>query len=129
MRLLHLPIGVSLLAVCLSVPLAAQSESLDNAPAESAGLKNPYQGDSNHVRAGAKLFRQSCASCHGEAATGKGKNPSLRTERISQAPPGALFWFIRAGAAKKGMPSFNRLPQQRIWQIVTFLQASPAPAH
>ncbi len=126
---LCLCLGVSALVVCLSGGLRGQSDTYQNAPPESAELKNPYRGDSDHARAGAKLFRQSCASCHAADATGKGKYPNLRTGTISQAPPGALFWFIRAGAAKKGMPSFHRLPEERIWQIVTFLQAAPAPAH
>ena len=115
--------------ICLGGDLRAQFETFQNAPPESAAVKNPYQGDLNHARAGAKLFRQSCASCHGTDATGKGKYPNLRAEKVKQAPPGALFWFIRTGAAKKGMPSFNRLPEERIWQIITFLQAEPAPAH
>lgn len=123
---LYLGLGV---LVCLFGDLRAQSDTFQKAPPESAVLKNPYQGDSDHARAGAKLFRQSCASCHGTEATGKGKYPNLRTDKIKQAPPGLLFWFIRAGAAKKGMPSFNRLPEERIWQIITFLQAEPVPAH
>ncbi len=126
---LCLYLGVSALAVWLSSGLRGQSETFQNAPPESAELKNPYKGDPNHAKAGAKLFRQSCASCHGADATGKGKYPNLRTETVSQAAPGALFWFIRTGAAQKGMPSFNRLPEERIWQIVTFLQAELAPAH
>src|SRR5512133_3765846 len=100
---------------CLPCLVRAQSfRTIESAPAESSDLKNPYQGDPNHAKAGAKLFRQNCASCHGTDATGKGKYPNLRAERISQAAPGALFWFIRAGAAKNGMPSFNRLPEERI---------------
>jgi mono/diheme cytochrome c family protein len=117
------------LGVRLSGELQGQSDTFQSAPPESAGLKNPFNGDSDHARAGAKLFRRSCASCHGADATGKGKYPNLRTEKIRQTPPGALFWFLRTGAAKEGMPSFNRLPKERIWQIITFLQAEPAPAH
>ncbi len=122
-------LGVLALAFWLPAGLLGQSDTFQNAPPESVELRNPYKGDSNHAKAGAKLFRQSCASCHGSDAAGKGKYPSLRTDRISQASPGALFWFIRVGAAKKGMPSFNRLPEQRIWQIITFLQSEPAPTH
>ncbi len=126
---LCLYLSLAAAAVCLAGELEGQSATFENAPAESVELKNPYKADLDHAKAGAKLFRQSCASCHGADATGKGKYPNLRTERVTQAPPGALFWFIRTGAAKKGMPSFNRLPEQRIWQIVTFLQAEPVPAH
>ncbi len=38
------------------------------------------------------------------------------------APPGVLFWFLKNGNLKEGMPSWSRLPDQRRWQLVTYLQ-------
>lgn len=41
---------------------------------------------------------------------------------MHNAPPGVLFWFVKNGALKEGMPAWSRLPDQRLWQIVTYLQ-------
>jgi mono/diheme cytochrome c family protein len=92
-------------------------------PEKDRQRQNPFVNDSNAIAAGAKLFRQNCASCHGDLATGKDKHPNLRSERIRSATAGELQWLLTNGSMKNGMPSWSRLPEQQRWQIVEFLKS------
>jgi mono/diheme cytochrome c family protein len=70
------------------------------------------------------LFEEHCAECHGENAQGKKKRPSLRTERIqTEASEGELHWFLINGNIRHGMPSWSKLPDQQIWQLVSYLKS------
>jgi mono/diheme cytochrome c family protein len=84
---------------------------------------NPYAVQADAVRAGAKLFRQHCAECHHTNAEGGDDAPSLRAAHVQAAPPGALFWFVTNGDLRRGMPSWSRLPAERRWQLVSYLQS------
>lgn len=84
---------------------------------------NPYDSQAAAIAAGAKLFRQNCASCHGGEATGTDKRPNLHSERIRAASPGELEWLLKNGSMKNGMPSWSKLPEQQRWQIVSFLKS------
>ncbi len=89
----------------------------------AAQASNPYAGQADAVAAGRKLFRNECAQCHGAEAVGGPKAPSLRSRRVQEAPDDALFKFLTNGKLKHGMPSWSRLPEQRRWQIVTYLKS------
>jgi len=42
-------------------------------------------------------------------------------------PAGALFWFLN-GNLKHGMPpSWSRLPDERRWQLVSYLKSLATP--
>jgi len=84
---------------------------------------NPMAGDLDAVTAGAKLFRQNCATCHGKQAEGQAKRPNLHSDRIRDATPGELEWLLRNGSLKNGMPSWSRLPEPQRWQLVSFLKS------
>jgi mono/diheme cytochrome c family protein len=84
---------------------------------------NPMAGDLDAVTAGAKLFQQNCASCHGRQAEGQAKHPNLHSDRMREAKPGELEWLLRNGSLKNGMPSWSRLPEQQRWQLVSFLKS------
>jgi mono/diheme cytochrome c family protein len=96
---------------------------LSEAPASAKSLRNPFTGDARAVAAGRKLFLRHCAECHGRDAEGRGRAPDLRLPGIQNAPPGALFWAIRNGRLRKGMPSWSELPDAQRWQLVTYLQS------
>jgi mono/diheme cytochrome c family protein len=83
---------------------------------------NPYAGQAEAQRAGAKLFRRHCAACHGPDGQGIGKAPPLISNRARNAAPGAWYGVLRNGSLASGMPSFSRLPEAQRWQIVTWLQ-------
>lgn len=114
--------------LCLTVALmgacvfARSTALIDRVPAPAADLRNPYEHDDAARRAGAKLFAYECAACHGPARAGIGKAPPLNQLAVTSAPPGKLFWILRNGSLAAGMPSFAHLPEQRRWQIVTFLK-------
>jgi len=103
--------------------LGAQYRSpVDRAPESARAMSNPYDQREQAVRAGEKLYRQQCASCHGQRQEGARKTPPLNQPRIRNAPPGALFWVLRNGSIYRGMPSFAHLPEPQRWQIVTYLR-------
>lgn len=91
---------------------------------EAARLRsNPMAGDPNALMAGAKLFQQNCATCHGKQAEGRAKRPNLHSDHIKDATPGELEWLLKNGSLKNGMPSWSRLPEQERWQLVSFLKS------
>ena len=85
-------------------------------------LNNAVSSDPDAARAGARLFQRYCASCHGPHAGGIGKAPALRSPVVREAPPGALFWLLRNGILRRGMPSWSHLPAGQRWQIITWLK-------
>ncbi len=98
---------------------------LSDAPAKVNALRNPYEGRSDAMQAGAKLFARHCAKCHGSDAAGDADAPSLRGPLVENATPGALFWFLKNGSIRSGMPSWAGLPEQQRWQLVTYLKSLP----
>ncbi len=95
---------------------------LAKAPARAAARPNPYEGHADAIAAGKKLFKRHCAGCHGPEGRGRDTAPDLRSPAIQKAPPGTLLWFLRNGNLKEGMPSWSRLPDERLWQIVSYLK-------
>jgi mono/diheme cytochrome c family protein len=96
---------------------------LRKAPLAAQSLKNPFAGQSDAVAAGRKLYKQHCAQCHGQEAQGQDRAPDLRSPAIQKAPPGSLLWILRNGKIRKGMPSWSRLPDEQLWQLVAYLQS------
>ena len=123
------PVRVLLLAICAllsaTLLLAAAGDGLwmTRVPEKDRERRNPFAGNSSALAAGAKLFKQNCASCHGDDASGKDRHPSLLSERVRSATAGELQWLLTNGSMKNGMPSWSRLPEQQRWQIVSFLKS------
>jgi len=92
-------------------------------PESARALVNPFDGKPDAIRAGQKLFQRHCASCHGKDARGRDDAPSLRSPAIWEAAPGALMWFMKNGDLKNGMPAWSKLPDQQLWQMVSFLKS------
>ena len=93
------------------------------APVKTRTWKNPYEGDPNALLAGKKLYVQHCAECHGADAQGLRNAVSLRAPDVQNATPGELVWFLRNGNLFHGMPSWSGLPEQRRWQLVTYIKS------
>lgn len=100
--------------------------SLSEAPAAARAQKNPYAGQRDAILAGEKLFLQHCAGCHGDSAEGLRNAPNLRSAAVQNATEGELVWFLRSGNLAKGMPAWSGLPEQRRWQIVSYLKSLEA---
>lgn len=92
-------------------------------PDKQRSRENPFNSHPDAIAAGAKLFRQNCATCHGGEATGMENRPNLHSERVRAATPGELEWLLKNGSMKNGMPSWSRLPEQQRWQIVSYLKS------
>ena len=112
------PLVLTMFLAFAAQNLAGQSP-LRRAP-QSAQV-NPLKDDAAAVRAGQKLFERECAACHGHDCGGLGKAPALLSN-VREAPAGAVFWVLRNGSLRHGMPSFAHLPETQRWQIVTYLQ-------
>lgn len=100
------------------------STPLQQAPVKASTRKNPMAGSDRAARAGAKLYERECAACHGTSREGIGKAPPLNRSDVRNAAAGTIFWVLRNGDLRHGMPSFAHLPEAERWQIVTFLQES-----
>ncbi|MBI3667375.1 MAG: cytochrome c [Acidobacteria bacterium] len=96
---------------------------LRKAPRAASSWRNPYGGQADAVLAGKKLFGKHCVSCHGEDAAGIDKAPSLRSPVMRSATAGVLLWFLKNGNRREGMPSWSKLPDQQLWQLVAYLQS------
>jgi mono/diheme cytochrome c family protein len=120
--------GLRVLVLGTLVPLVLAAGArvgtlVQQAPSRAKALNNPFEGQDRAQRAGAKLFARECAACHGPDGKGGGKAPPLNQTDVHEAPPGALFWVLRNGSLKRGMPSFAHLPEAQRWQIIDFLKA------
>ncbi len=109
-----------LVAMVLLSSLKAQDAKFHNAPHSVKALKNPYQGQ---APADAKtLYQSRCAVCHGENGEGTGNIPSLAKGRAQTATDGELFWYISKGDINNGMPSWQSLPEEERWKIVSHVK-------
>lgn len=101
----------------------ADGKWLVKVPAKDREKTNPFHAQENAIAAGRLLFADHCASCHGKEATGNKKHPSLRTERVQQqATEGDLHWLLSNGNMGRGMPSWAKLGDPQIWQIVSYVK-------
>jgi mono/diheme cytochrome c family protein len=101
---------------------------LQKAPEKARNRPNPLQNDLEAVAAGAILFEQHCAECHGDAGRGGKKGPSLRAAEVQDATPGAIFWILTNGVVRKGMPVWSKLPEPQRWQLVRYIKSVRGPA-
>ena len=85
--------------------------------------QNPYSRQADAVAAGSRLFSEHCAKCHGDDALGQGKRPSLRTPDVQNASDGEIFWILKNGFLRRGMPSWSSLPDASRWQLVTYVKS------
>lgn len=114
---------LSLLALLLCMALADGSW-LQKVPASDRSRENPYAGQPAAIAGGKFLFADHCAKCHGSDALGRGKHPSLRSERVQvQATPGDLFWLLKNGNLRRGMPTWSAMPEPSRWQIIAYLKS------
>lgn len=127
-------IAVALFVVLITIVSIAQHDGaispsnsvyveLAKAPKKAAARPNPLAADPEARAAGAKLFAQHCAECHGETAEGGKKGPSLRASEVQQATPGAIFWVLTNGVVRRGMPVWSKLPDAQRWQLVSYIKS------
>jgi len=84
-----------------------------------------------NLTAGAKLYRDYCAVCHGTAgepktATAKGMFPPppqlLQGKGVTDDPVGETYWKVANGIRLTGMPAYQgSLTNDELWQVSQFL--------
>ncbi len=92
-------------------------------------IKNPLAADEGNLVAGAKLYLDHCAGCHGvptnpESQFGRSFNPAVPAffKDAPDMPENQNFYIIQHGIRWSGMPAWkNTLNETQTWQLVTFL--------
>lgn len=104
--------------------LAAGGDWMSQVPVRDRQKANPFAGQPNAVQAGSLLYADHCAQCHGKNAEGTKNRPSLRSQRVqSDASEGDVHWLLVNGNIRSGMPSWSKLPDQQLWQLVSYLRS------
>jgi cytochrome c oxidase cbb3-type subunit 2 len=95
-----------------------KAEAAAQAPA-AAALNNPFT-DLKAIEEEAKsLYKQHCASCHGEKREGT-LGPALKGSAKSDSE---LFKITAQGAVANGMPAFSgSLGELKIWKLITYIK-------
>jgi PQQ-dependent dehydrogenase (methanol/ethanol family) len=89
--------------------------------------RNPL-ADGNAVAAGQRLFDQACQTCHGPGGRGD-SGPALNTGSFTSGSTDAeLFRTIQSGVAGSQMPSFRRLSDNELWQLVSYIRTLATPS-
>jgi mono/diheme cytochrome c family protein len=99
----------------------------------------PIQANEANYLAGAELYKQHCAVCHGLPLTPKtaiaaGMYPAppllLEGKGVTDDPPGESYWKIFNGLRLTGMPGFSKsLSETQRWQLALLLaNADKLPA-
>ena len=91
----------------------------------------PIPANEANYLAGAELYKQHCAVCHGLPLTPKtaiaaGMYPKppllLEGKGVTDDPPGESYWKIFNGLRLTGMPGFSKsLSETQMWQLALLL--------
>jgi len=102
-------------------------KALDARIAKDMPKTVPIQPSEANYVAGADLYKQNCAVCHGvpltpktAIATGMYPHPPLLFEGkgVTDDEPGESYWKIFNGIRLSGMPGFSKsLSETQMWQI------------
>ncbi|MGA2570139.1 MAG: cytochrome c [Terracidiphilus sp.] len=102
----------------------------------------PIQADEGNLAAGAQIFRDQCAACHGFqgkvstfAAHMYPRAPQLWEKHgnsdvvgVSDDPPGETVWKVTNGIRLTGMPAYRGvLTETQIWQVSLLLASADKP--
>jgi mono/diheme cytochrome c family protein len=99
---------------------------------KSADDPSPLPEDETNLLAGAKIYMQACAGCHGRLDQGssgaKGFYPPPphllpRGTGLTDDPVGTTHWLVKNGIRFSAMPSFDKkLSDSEIWQVSLLLR-------
>jgi mono/diheme cytochrome c family protein len=145
------PVAIVLYLLSGRAPVAASDppmpfEKLIAKTALNATIKKgmpsavPIQANEATFLAGAHVYRQDCAMCHGlpnqsVPIVAKGMSPRppqllKQEDMVTDDPPGKIFWQARNGIRLTGMPGFHAsLSDDQLWQVSLLLaHADKLPA-
>ena len=102
----------------------------------------PIQPSEDNFLAGAEVYKNDCAACHGFhgksadfAAHMYPRAPQLwqthrdgKTVGVSDDPPGETYWKVANGIRLTGMPAYNKiLTETQMWQVSLLLANADKP--
>lgn len=98
----------------------------------------PIQADETNLQAGAKVYMDECAVCHGlpgkpqsDIALGEFPKPPhlFKGHGVTDDPPGETYWKVANGIRLTGMPAFDKhLSTTQMWQVSLMLATEKLPA-
>ena len=117
---------LTMLTTAYAFDYLAKGEWLKRVPASEHSKTNPFEGQPDAVAGGRRVFLSHCSRCHGENAEGTKKRPPLHSDRVQhEATAGDLYWILTNGNMSKGMPPWTKLPDEQLWQVITYLKSLP----
>jgi thiosulfate dehydrogenase len=135
----HLPVAVAdqpffLEKQIVRVPLHARIDK--EMPANA-----PIIASAENLVAGAKIYREQCAFCHGLMGSPSSiaqhmypSTPQLWSSHragvvgVSDDPPGETYWKVANGIRLTGMPAFSKtLSETEMWQVSLLLANADKP--
>jgi len=97
---------------------------LTNVPQRERERVNPYRDQPDAVAAGRRIYLDHCVHCHGNDADGTKRRRSLKSARVQQqATDGDLHWLLVNGNRGQGMPSWVKLGDPQIWQVICYVKS------
>ena len=91
----------------------------------------PIPWDQSNLTAGAQIYKQDCAVCHGlsgqdQSHIAKGMFPKppklMEGTGVTDDPPQETYWKVENGIRLSGMPGFKgELSAQQMWQVSLML--------
>jgi thiosulfate dehydrogenase len=106
---------------------------------KEAPKSSPISASDEVYTAGARIYRNNCAVCHGlpgrdQTAIAKGEFPKppelFKGKGVTDDPAGVTYWKVANGIRLSGMPGFNgSLSSEEMWQVSLLLSnADKLPA-
>jgi mono/diheme cytochrome c family protein len=113
--------------------------ALDARVNKEAPKSSPLPPSAEAYAAGARIYRDDCAVCHGlpgrdQTAIAKGEFPKppqlFKGKGVTDDPPGVTYWKVANGIRLTGMPGFSgSLSTEQMWQVSLLLSnADKLPA-
>jgi len=111
-------------------------EMMSGIPAPYTDMTNPLPRTEKTLRAGATVYEENCAACHGEDGSGNGEAgrdltpPPGNLAWMSNMPIGQwdafIYWTVAEGGTAFGtaMPPFkDSLSKDEIWAVTAYIEA------
>lgn len=105
--------------------------ALNRVIAKDAPQKPAIQPSEDNYMAGAHIYREQCAVCHGlpgqpqpDIATGEFPRPPqlFKGKGVTDDPAGETYWKVANGIRLTGMPAYSKsLNQDQMWQVSLLL--------
>lgn len=125
MKVRSLGLLIAFLVVVVTLLAASDADGawLANVPRSEHIQKSPVRKKAGALAQGRDTFRAHCAQCHGENAQGSTRAPALTTARVQRrASVGDLHWLLVNGNKERGMPSWTKLGDLEIWQVISYVR-------